>query len=123
MQNSLAGSILAALVSLALLPGAAGAGTAVPQPRPEILPVSAPSFPVAGRLPLSPGLGGFRAERHGDAPMVRLFRDTWWGMLTGLLVGGIMVALNSDNSREKLSTSAAVGALFVTTFSSSGSSG
>lgn len=54
-----------------------------------------------------------RVQRRIGNPMGEIFKDTLYGALTGLLVGGILVAIDSkdsDATRRKLSTSTAVGA-------------
>jgi hypothetical protein len=52
-------------------------------------------------------------ERRIGNPMAEIFKNTLYGALTGLLVGGILIAIDSEDSderRSKLSTSTAVGA-------------
>lgn len=47
-----------------------------------------------------------------ENPMAEIFKDTFFGALTGLLIGGILVASDSDHDDvgPKLSTSSAIGA-------------
>lgn len=54
-----------------------------------------------------------RIERRIGNPMAEIFKNTFYGALTGLLVGGILIAIDSedaDERRSKLSTATAVGA-------------
>jgi hypothetical protein len=54
-----------------------------------------------------------RVERKVGNPMAEIFKNTFYGALTGLLVGGILIAIDSEDSderRKKLSTATAVGA-------------
>ena len=51
-----------------------------------------------------------RVERRIGNPMAELFKNTFFGALTGVLVGGILVAIDNEDASRKLSTSAAVGA-------------
>jgi len=53
-----------------------------------------------------------RIKREIGNPMAEIFKDTFFGALTGLLIGGILVASDSDRDDvgPKLSTSAAIGA-------------
>lgn len=53
-----------------------------------------------------------RIKREIGNPMAEIFKDTFFGALTGLLIGGILVASDSDHDDvgRKLSTSAAIGA-------------
>lgn len=50
-----------------------------------------------------------RIKREIGNLMAEVFKDTFFGALTGLLIGGILVGIDNDDATRKLSTSAAVG--------------